>query len=302
MNRTKMIEEIKQNFMLKRINAQDECKEFLNKLREDKDFDALYTELTKKELDYLKSKYVEENLSLKHDVEDLKTQIDSYLKQNNIDQTKLSPKYDCPLCNDTGVVGGKMCNCLLRALNNKISRMTSSQEIFKTFKQCEEAIMNEDDKKVKDILQNWCEKFPEVKKFNVNLIGSAGSGKTFMLECVANELMQKGFNVCFKTAFELNELARLYHIGKAFDLTDCINADILFIDDLGTEPNLRNITNEYLYNLINTRQINHRPTFISTNLSLDNILSKYDERIFSRLTNKALALNLVLTSSDKRLK
>ena len=101
--------------------------------------------------------------------------------------------------------------------------------------------------------------------------------------------------------FELNELARLYHIGKSYEFSDCMKADVLLIDDLGTEPILKNVTKEYLYNLINVRQINNLPTIISTNLSEDDILSRYDERIFSRLANKNLSINLLLTSSDKRI-
>ena len=76
----------------------------------------------------------------------------------------------------------------------------------------------------------------------------------------------------------------------------------MLIDDLGTEPVLKNVTKEYLYNLINTRQINKRATLITTNLSLDNILDRYDERIFSRLGNKNLSTIIQLLSSDKRLK
>ena len=141
-----------------------------------------------------------------------------------------------------------------------------------------------------------------ITKTNINIIGGAGSGKTFMLECVANELIKKGVVVSFKTAFELNELARLYHIGKSYDFSDCLNAEVLLIDDLGTEPVLKNVTKEYLYNLINTRQINNKPTLISTNLSLENILDRYDERIFSRLGNKNLSTVIHLVSQDKRLK
>ena len=115
-------------------------------------------------------------------------------------------------------------------------------------------------------------------------------------------IVKKGVVVIYKTAFEINELARLYHMGKSFDFSDCLNADVLLIDDLGTEPVLKNVTKEYLYNLINTRQINNKPTLISTNLSLDNILNRYDERIFSRLANKNLSTVIRLVSQDKRLK
>ena len=104
------------------------------------------------------------------------------------------------------------------------------------------------------------------------------------------------------TAFELNEQARLYHIGKSYDFSSCLNVDVLFIDDLGTEPILKNVTREYLYNLINIRQTNKLPTFVSSNLSLNDILARYDERIFSRLGNKQFSINIQLTSQDKRIR
>ena len=162
-------------------------------------------------------------------------------------------------------------------------------------------LMDENDIKASDWLKMWCSRFPNTTKLNINIIGGAGSGKTFLLECVANEMLNKNMAICYKTAFELNELARLYHIGKSFSFADCLNADILFIDDLGTEPILKNVTKEYLYNLINVRQINNKPTFITTNLSLDDILARYDDRIFSRLGNKNLSTNIQLTSKDKRM-
>ena len=152
-------------------------------------------------------------------------------------------------------------------------------------------IMDENDIKASEWLKMWCAKFPNITKLNINIIGGAGTGKTFLLECVANEMINKNMVVCYKTAFELNELARLYHIGKSYAFGDCLNADILLIDDLGTEPILKNVTKEYLYNLINVRQINNKPTLITTNLSLDNILSRYDDRIFSRLGNKYKKVN-----------
>ena len=43
MNKQKMISTIKQEFMLKRFRAQEECDEFIAKLRENSEFDALYS-------------------------------------------------------------------------------------------------------------------------------------------------------------------------------------------------------------------------------------------------------------------
>ena len=234
-------------------------------------------------------------------MQDLKNKIDSFLKVNNVDKKNLEPQYDCKVCNDTGIHNGKICDCLLSELNKKISTLTSSQSEFKNFSMQNMNLMDENDIKASDWLKMWCSRFPNTTKLNINIIGGAGSGKTFLLECVANEMLNKNMAICYKTAFELNELARLYHIGKSFSFADCLNADILFIDDLGTEPILKNVTKEYLYNLINVRQINNKPTFITTNLSLDDILNRYDDRIFSRLGNKNLSTNIQLTSKDKRM-
>ncbi len=302
MNKRKIIDDVKQQFMLKRIKAQEKADDYIMSLRQNPEFDELYSTYAKTKLEYLKSKYEQENLTLKYDLQELKGKINRYLKQHDVNPADLLPQYDCPICNDTGVVGGRICNCLQQALNKKLSMQVSSQNQFKSFENCDLNIMSTDDKKTCQILKAWCDKFPNVSKINICLIGGAGSGKTFMLECVATEMLKHNQVVCFKTAFELNELARLYHIGKSYDFADCLNADILLIDDLGTEPILKNVTKEYLYNIINTRQVNNLPTFISTNLSQEQLLDRYDERIYSRLANKNLSLNIQLTSTDKRIK
>lgn len=301
MNKQKIINDLKQRFMYKRINAQERAENFIKNLCTDKEFNDLYTEYSKKKIDYIKSNYETENLMLRHDIEDLKNKIDQYLTRMGVDKSNMYPKYECSLCNDTGIAGGKMCNCLSNALNTRISELISTQSDFKSFDDSNPDILDDTDKKAYDILKTWCKKYPNTTKTNINIIGGVGSGKTFMLECVANEMIRQNYVVCYKTAFDINELARLYHIGKSYEFSDCLNADILIIDDLGTEPILKNVTKEYLYNLINTRQINKRPTFISTNLTFDNILDRYDERIMSRLCNKNLSINILLTLNDKRL-
>ncbi len=302
MNKQKLLTSIKQSFMVKRYKAQEECEQFVQNLRTNPEFNNIYVDLTKKQLELAKTDLVEETLKLKHDIAELKTKIYNYLALNNIDTARLTPKYDCKICNDTGVAGGRICKCLSHELNVQLSLRASSQSEFRSFSDMNKDIMDETDIKVCEKLQTWCARYPNITKTNINLIGVPGCGKTFMLECVANELIKKGVVVNFKTAFEINELARLYHMGKSYDFSECLNVDVLIIDDLGTEPILKNVTKEYLYNLINTRQINNKPTLISTNLSLDNILERYDERIFSRVANKNLSITITLVSDDKRLK
>ena len=45
MNRQKLIANLRQNFMLKRYKAQEECEDFISELRENAEFDELYQDL-----------------------------------------------------------------------------------------------------------------------------------------------------------------------------------------------------------------------------------------------------------------
>ena len=68
-------------------------------------------------------------------------------------------------------------------------------------------------------------------------------------------------------------------------LDSILNVDLLIIDDLGTEC-INNMKFTELFNILNTRLLNQNKitkTIISTNLSLKNLYSNYDERIISRI-------------------
>ena len=64
-----------------------------------------------------------------------------------------------------------------------------------------------------------------------------------------------------------------------------LTVDLLIIDDLGTEC-MNSMKFSELFNIINTRLLNQNnhitKTIISTNLNLQELSQKYDERIFSR--------------------
>ena len=62
-----------------------------------------------------------------------------------------------------------------------------------------------------------------------------------------------------------------------------IHSDLLIIDDLGTE-----LTNSFtiseLYHFIEERHLQQKSTILSTNLTFQELLNRYGERIFSRFT------------------
>ncbi|MBQ6595783.1 MAG: DNA replication protein DnaC, partial [Clostridia bacterium] len=84
------------------------------------------------------------------------------------------------------------------------------------------------------------------------------------------------------------------------DFASLMDAPLLLIDDLGTEPMLRNITVEYLFLLLNARLTARRHTVIVTNLDLEQLRVRYGERVYSRLSDRRATLIMRLTGKDLR--
>ena len=136
------------------------------------------------------------------------------------------------------------------------------------------------------------------------LMGNSGLGKSFLLNCVARRLIERGFSPVKLTAYRLFEAMRGAGFGdeqKAREFDRLMGAEILLIDDLGTEPMVRNITVEYLFSLINERTGGGMHTVIATNLSFEDLKNRYTERISSRLLDKNGFEVVGLAGEDLRL-
>lgn len=103
-------------------------------------------------------------------------------------------------------------------------------------------------------------------------------------------MLKKGKTVLYQTApIMLDNIIdyRFNKEGSSKDMYDnLLNVDLLIIDDLGTES-MNSIKFSELFNIINSRLLSSKSkktrTIISTNLSLQNLFSTYDERIVSRI-------------------
>ena len=91
----------------------------------------------------------------------------------------------------------------------------------------------------------------------------------------------------YLNSFELNNIFTKIHTSpledKPFYYSVILDCDLIIIDDLGTEPIYNKVTKEYLYLLLNERIKRKKPFIITTNLSPQNIIDRYEERIFSRI-------------------
>ena len=113
-----------------------------------------------------------------------------------------------------------------------------------------------------------------------------------MSNCIANELLKKGKIVLYQTAPVLletvvNDKMMRNKTDKQKEFyKNVLECDLLIIDDLGTEV-LNSMLLSELFTILNTRLLNLNTkitkTIISTNLSIEEIFRKYEERIGSRI-------------------
>ena len=249
-------------------------------------------------------------------VYELRRQAESALHAAGHSLEELQPKYGCPICKDTGFVGmpiHEYCSCikvaLMRRLHDEASIGDETFENFdlNVFSQETDPVLGRSQRQVMEVYRAYCEtyadQYPNTKKRNIVLTGHSGLGKTFMLNCIAARLLDRGTPVLRVTAYKMLEAMRRYHRGQDEDALDMMmNAEVLIIDDLGTEPMLENITVEYLFTLLNERRVNRLPTLIATNLSPRELQARYTERIFSRMVDKNDTEVLRFIGTDVRLR
>jgi len=241
-------------------------------------------------------------LSLKENTEVLLNEKYLLLERNGFDRRYLEPVYTCRDCRDTGYIGNEKCHCLKQKIIDFLYSQSNLKEILHkenfdnfNFDYYSPDIYNE--KTGKNALDNIQEivdycytyiKHFDAKPKSILIQGNTGVGKTYLTNCIAKELIEKGKLVVYISAIKFFDLMADYSFNskKIEGANDTVNmmfdCDLLIIDDLGTE-----FTNSFsgtaLFNCINERMINSKSTIISTNLSLNDIKKKYSERIYSRI-------------------
>ena len=159
-------------------------------------------------------------------------------------------------------------------------------------------------KMVYGLFTQYCAKFPNVETKNIVLIGRTGVGKTVAIKALRDTLKQRKVWVEYATSF--NMVAEFRNFCNTFGrdtetVNDYIKCDVLIIDDLGAEPIVKNITNEFFCNIINERLENNRAFIVTTNLDAKGIMERYDQRIASRILSRITSAVIDFDGDDLRL-
>ncbi len=235
--------------------------------------------------------------TVKEKMEALRARRRTLLLENGYPEDYCTVKYECPLCGDTGYVDCKMCACMKRDLvmaayeTSGLGRLLSEQTFDNfnldyyngnpQYRQCMQINAA--------YMQRYAQTFslPDGAPESLLLMGGTGLGKTHLSTAVARCVIDKGYDVRYVTAINLLadfEAKRFGSAGADADdaTADYLSCDLLILDDLGTEVG-NQFTLSCIYNLIDSRLNSGLPTVISTNLGQQELRSRYNDRVTSRL-------------------
>lgn len=205
----------------------------------------------------------------------------------------LKPVYACADCEDTGRRGNGLCPCVHRLAKKLAYQQLSSSLPLEESRFDNFALDFYPDegqpsprKRMAGILE-FCRRYADGfsrEAESLLFFGNTGLGKTHLSLAIARAVLDKGCGVVYGSSQDLLGAVEREHFGRAEGsaLENALTCDLLILDDLGTEfstPFNLSVVN----NIINTRLLEHRPTIVSTNLTIRELEERYTPRVASRI-------------------
>ena len=283
-----------------------------DKFPEIKQIDEQISELAEKFAASFTTEGIMSFAQYKEKLSDLRMEKEALLKCYRIDPKELQMQYRCPDCQDTGYIENEKCHCLKQRIIDEMYQQSNLREILnaENFSTLSYRYYDQENMEKMQVAIETCTKFAKNfdKTFeNILLCGTVGIGKTFLSNCIAKEILDKGHSVLYLSAFQLFDLMAKNSFSGNAPKEDFVakqyphifESDLLIIDDLGTEL-ANSFTLAGFFLVINERILRKKSTIISTNLSPQEILTTYTERTASRIIANYTMLKL--SGSDIRLK
>lgn len=222
------------------------------------------------------------------------------LSANHLSPKLLEVEYACPKCKDTGFIGTEQCVCLKRRLMDKLYDQSNVRDIIKVenFDNFDFSLYNTASSKEEGLSPKanaeklYRRALAFVDDFgngaNLLIYGGTGLGKTFLCNCIAKDLLEKGHTVLYLTAGQLFRKLEEQKFHREDDEEEAkewdqelLEAELLIIDDLGTEF-ATIFTASELFRIINDRKLAKKAVVISTNLGPTELMNLYSDRVTSR--------------------
>ena len=295
----------------------------LRQLEDEKNILAITTTkkiITLKDID---KQIVTENMNFS--LKEIDEKIDKEFKKIGLSKSDFEPTFDCKECLDTGIIEKKgqneYCVCFKQQIINETYKQANMNKLesenFNTF-DLGFYSNNIDEKKygmskspreniecIRKIAYEFSDNILNSEQKNLLFTGNTGLGKTFLTNAIAKKAIENTNTVIYQTAPIFMDKLMEYKFSSDIDginkeqYNKIFDVDLLIIDDLGTETMTNNKFTE-LFNIINTRLLKNKKILISTNLTLNQLFNRYDERLMSRIIGEFIICKFV--GEDIRLK
>ena len=228
------------------------------------------------------------------------------LKGAGFPEDYLDVKYTCDICKDTGYNKEFYCQCyrkLIRdvarenlGVNSPLKKCTFDTFRVDRYPDVTDTVIGINQREHMKNNYEYCKDYAEnftPDSQGLFMYGKTGLGKTHLSLAIANEVINRGYDVYYGSVQSIMDKLEAEHFGRLpredSIKEDVLNCDLLIIDDLGTEFTTQFTTAE-LYNIINSRILSSLPTIISTNLDLPGIAEAYSQRVASRIIGNSDAM------------
>lgn len=206
--------------------------------------------------------------------------------------------HQCPTCNEDGGYtfrGEKhICDCMMQ---KQLYKHYLNAGIGVTYQRLDFA----DYEGERDILQSlskYMENYDRYASRGIGLLltGSFGTGKTMIANLVLKEFVKQGYR-CFATTFaqtvDMLTAAWKSPEDRRYFQRRFVDSEILLLDDVGRELRSKsNLTESTFDNILRTRVQEGRPTFITTNMSPEELGEGYGAAILSLLREHSIVCEM----------
>lgn len=290
MTKQEILQYINSRYKMQQTRNENDLESRFDEAKKDPTFKALFEAQRNASLNKIKNPSKETTKAYVEASQELL----KYIESNKID---LEIHYKCKDCKDTGFVNGKYCHCkkamlssLLKANSNlpKFASATFETINFNNINAKQSTYMAG----VCDAAKKWSSNLDNATKASFFISGEVGIGKTTIAFCTANEAIKNGYSVYYTTAYDFTTMLidkQFNRLSNPEKYTDMLNADLLIIDDLGSEHS-NQLAIEQLFAIIDSRINDNKKIMICTNVKEKAFIMSYGERSFSRLTSKSLSI------------
>lgn len=150
--------------------------------------------------------------------------------------------------------------------------------------------------KLSEAMKRYVNNFTEFRRQGKGLLlyGSVGTGKTYFAACIANSLLDSGYDVLMTNFASLTNKIQGMFDGKQEFIESLNKYSLIIIDDLGTERKSE-FMQEMVFNIIDSRYRAGLPLIITTNLTMEELTKPQAvgfARIYDRILERCLPIKV----------